>query len=121
MAAVVRVTDNFLENLRSIETFCKTHDVQPAFSSLLDTVFESLLPNLEQFPEMGRLFFERLPQSVEGLRLQKQLRTRYKSYAVREYLLKQHIVLYAFRGEVVYLLAIKDFRQLSYDFASVGK
>jgi hypothetical protein len=117
VAAVVRVTDNFLDNLRSIEAFCSVHDVQPAFASLLSTVFESLVPNLQQFPEMGRLFFERSPQSVEGLRLQKQLRARYKSYAVREYLLKQHIVLYAARARVVYLLAIKDFRQLSYDFA----
>lgn len=117
--AVVRVTDNFIANLRGIEVYYAEHDGAAWFGAVLDQVFDTLIPNLERFPAMGRPFIEREAYSVEGLKLREQLLTRYPEYEVREYLLKQHVALYALHGPRAFLLAIKDFRQLTYDFQRV--
>jgi len=119
MVARVRFTDHFFDNLRSIETFYAKHDIGYAFDRVLSALFDTLIPNLERFPNMGRPFLEREARSIEGVKLREALLTKYKGFTLREYLLERHAALYAVRGDTVYLLAIKDFRQISYDFARV--
>jgi len=117
--ATVRLTENFIGNLRSIETFCVEHDIDYAFDRVLSALFDTLIPNLERFLNMGRPFLEREALSVEGIKLREALLTKYKRFTIREYLLERHVTLYAVRSDMVYLLAIKDFRQISYDFARI--
>lgn len=117
--AVVRLTDNFIANLRGIEAYYADHDGVHGFGAVLDQVFDTLIPNLERFPAMGRPFLERDAYSVEGVKLREQLLVEYPEYEVREFLLRQHVALYALHGPRVFLLAIKDFRQLTYDFQRV--
>jgi hypothetical protein len=119
MGATVRIANNFIDNLRSIESFYIEHEVGYAFDRVLSAVFDALIPNLERFPNMGRLFLKQPAYSVEGIKLHEQLRIKYKQYTIREYLLDRHAVLYAVRADTVYLLAIKDFRQISYHFARI--
>lgn len=117
--AVVRLTENFIANLRGIEAYYSEHDVAHGFGAVLDQIFDTLIPNLERFPAMGRPFLERGAYSVEGVKLREQLLAQYPEYEVRECLLKQHIALYALHGSRVFLLAIKNFRQMTYDFERV--
>ena len=119
MVATVRFPDHFFDNLRSIETFYAEHDIGYVFDRTLSALFDTLIPNLERFPNMGRPFLEREARSIEGVKLREALLTKYKRFTLREYLLERHAALYAIRSDTVYLLAIKDFRQISYDFARV--
>jgi hypothetical protein len=81
-----------------------------------------VIPNLERFPDMGRLFLERPVGSVEALsaveRLTAQLASIAKNSELREYVTTNYLLLYASVNETVYLLSIRHQRQLSFDFAS---
>jgi hypothetical protein len=94
---------------------------------------ETVIPNLERFPEMGRLFLARSINSIEvrnGLDLlYKQLNEVGKlgeiQGEIREYLLADYLILYArfssgakATKSTIYLLSIKHHRQLSFDFES---
>jgi hypothetical protein len=65
---------------------------------------------------MGRLFLARTGGSVEGVNALEKLRTRLGEGELREYLLKEYLVLYLHEGAAVYLLCIRHHRQLSFDF-----
>ena len=62
---VVKFTANFERNLEDIERFLTKQEAPQAFDGLLDELLETVIPNLEQFPEMGRPFMARQPRSVE--------------------------------------------------------
>jgi ParE toxin of type II toxin-antitoxin system, parDE len=116
MPVTVRITENFVANLQAMEAYYAQHAIDYALDRAVAAVFDSLVPNLERFPDMGRPFLERCARSAAGIKLRDELLGEYRRYTMREYLLERHAVLYAVRDETVYLLAIKDFRQLSYDF-----
>ena len=63
--SVVKFTANFERNLDDIEHFLTEQEAPQAFDGLLDELLETVIPNLEQFPEMGRPFMARQPRSVE--------------------------------------------------------
>ena len=91
--------------------------------ALLDELTDTIIPNLERFPEMGRLFLERPARSVEATngiaRLTKQLDAFAKDGELREYVTTHNVLLYARIGGTVYLLSIRHQRQLSFDFESL--
>jgi plasmid stabilization system protein ParE len=62
---VVKFTANFERNLEGIELFLTEVEAPQAFDGLLDELLETVIPNLERFPEMGRPFLARQPRSVE--------------------------------------------------------
>lgn len=71
---------------------------------------------------MGRSSFARQPRSVETTNASTILSTKLSALtpdkdALREYVLKDYLLLYALVGGAVYLLAIRHQRQLSFDFA----
>lgn len=118
---VVRFTVNFERNLEEVERFLVESEAPQAFDSLLDELLETVISNLEQFPEMGRAFFRRPVRSVEVATsiaaLTKQLAALTpETDAIREYLLKHYLLLYALIGGTIYLLAIRHHRQMSFDF-----
>lgn len=117
----VKFTDNFVRNLAGIEEFTHSSGHADAFIRLLDELENHLMPNLERFPGLGRPFFKRLHRSVEvdsqlpGLR--QRLQELGLEQELREYLLRDYLVMYTRSAEAVYLLAIKHHQQLSFDFA----
>ena len=119
---VVKFTANFERNLEGIEQFLTEQDAPQAFDDLLDELLETVIPNLEQFPEMGRPFLARQPRSVETTNALAKLRAKLsgmnqESDALREYVLKDYLLLYALiDGATVFLLAVRHQRQLSFDF-----
>ncbi|MBK7422769.1 MAG: type II toxin-antitoxin system RelE/ParE family toxin [Propionivibrio sp.] len=117
----VKFTANFERNLEDIELFLTEAEAPQAFDGLLDELLETVIPNLERFPDMGRPFMARQPCSVEATNALATLRTKLSALtsdtdALREYVLKDYLLLYALTGGAIYLLAIRHQRQLSFDF-----
>ena len=93
------------------------------FDLLLNELTQTVIPNLQRFPEMGRSFFERSARSVEvvnGLgRLRQRLAELGPDGEIREYVTADHVILYAVITDVIYLLSIRHQKQLSFDFESL--
>jgi hypothetical protein len=93
-----------------------------ALDALLDELTDTVIPNLERFPGMGRLFFERPTRSVEARNgiegLQRKRKAISKEDEVREYLMSHYLLLSARFDTTIYLLSIRHHRQLSFDFQS---
>ena len=119
----VKLTSNFERNLEKIEAFLVEAEAPHAFDALLDELTDTVIPNLERFPGMGRLFLERPARSVEvanGIaRLTKQLQSVAKDGELREYVMTHYLVLYARIDGMVYLLSIRHQRQLTFDFQAL--
>ena len=118
--ATVKLTANFERNLLELETFLVEAEAPHAFDALLDELTDTVIPNLERFPGLGRLFLERPARSVEvanGItRLTAQLSSIATDGELREYVMTNYLVLYARIRDMVYLLSIRHQRQLSFDF-----
>jgi len=117
----IKFTANFERNLEEIERFLTEAEAPRAFDMLLDELLETVIPNLERFPGMGRPFMLRQPRSVETSNALASLREKLSALTtgtdtLREYVLKKYLLLYAQIGGTVYLLAIRHQRQLSFDF-----
>ncbi|MBI3546284.1 MAG: type II toxin-antitoxin system RelE/ParE family toxin [Gammaproteobacteria bacterium] len=116
MSRRVRVTSNFDKNLVDIHRFLEEQEASRGFQSLLEELFETVIPNLERFPEIGVDFLTKLPRSMEGLMHLQNLKQRLgKNTSLREYISGDYLILYAVRGDNIYLLSIKHHRQLSFD------
>jgi hypothetical protein len=118
---LIRATDNFERNLGALERFLIEADAEQIYRDLLDELVESVIPNLERFPGMGRPFLLRQPGSVETTNALEKLRTTLSALttdmdALREYVIRDYLLLYAQVGGVIFLLAIRHHRQLSFDF-----
>ena len=111
----VKLTANFEANLSSVEAFCIEVDAPQSYDRLLDTLLESVIPHLEQFPQIGRSFLSRQTQSAESDAVIQRLKTRTGRGEIREYLMNDYLILYALIGDAVYLLSIRHHKQLSFD------
>ena len=112
----IRITGNFDKNLADIRRFLEEQEAPREFQSLLEQLFETMIPNLERFPEMGVDFLAKVPQSMEGLMRLETLKQRLgRNISLREYISGNYLVLYALRGDILYLLSIKHHRQLSFN------
>jgi hypothetical protein len=115
-------TDNYRGNLDSIETYWEDCLFPAGHGRLLTELASTTLVHLPNHPRMGRNFLQRQPASVDAAtRAQKinaLLRTLDTDTAraeVREYVMTDYLLLYALVGDVIYLLAIKHHKQLSFD------
>lgn len=115
----VKLTANFERNLVAIELFLVEVGAPQAYDLLLDSLADTVIPNLEQFPAIGRLFLERPSYSVEVANALARLQSKLGDGELREYLFGDYLVLYAQYGEAIHLLSIKHHRQLSFDFQSL--
>jgi len=112
----VRITENFSRNLDQIEEFLEGIEQSQQFEPLLDELFDTVIPNLEQFPFMGKDFLAELPQSVESVMILKKVRAKMPEKAsIRQYLSKDYLILYLLHGEEIGLLAIKHHKQLYFN------
>lgn len=116
MPARVRVTANFQANLDSIRDFLLAAGAPAEFERLLGRLFDEIIPNLARFPDLGRDFAARNPQSAEGSVALAALRRKAgRDTVLREYITDDYLLLYALRSGIVYLLSIRHHRQLSFD------
>jgi hypothetical protein len=120
---LVKFTANFERNLEVIDAFLLQAEAPHAFDALLDELSDTVIPNLERFPGLGRLFLERSVGSVEATnstaRLAQQLNALAKDAELREYVMTYYLLLYARIKGVVYLLSIRHQKQLSFDFEAL--
>lgn len=112
----VKLTANFEQNLGTIAEFLDGAGASQAFDRLLEELSDTLIPNLENFPSLGRPFFDRTAGSVEVANAIGRLQAKLGDGDLREYLFADYLVLYVQFGAVVHLLSIKHHRQLSFDF-----
>ena len=118
---VVKLASNFERNLADIERFLIDVEVPQAFDGLLNELLDTVIPNLERFPGMGRPFLNRAVGSVEATNALSALRNKLKAVlaepdGLREYVMDHYLVLYVQIEGNVHLLSIKHHRQLSFDF-----
>lgn len=117
----VKLTASFEYNLEEIEAFLLEAEAPQAFDALLDELTETVIPNLERYPGMGRSFLARPVRSVETgndvARLTQQLNAIATNSELREYVMTHYLLLYAQISDTVYLLSIRHQRQLSFDLA----
>lgn len=115
----VKLTANFERNLGAVQQFLEDAQAPKAFDALLDELVETVIPNLERFPDMGRRFMSRPVRSIEVsnalANLRKQLSAIAQDGEVREYVMTHYLVLYARIESSVYLLSIKHHKQLAFD------
>ena len=114
--ATVKLSANFEANLGEIEAFVAQLGAAHAYDLLLAELAETVFPNLERFPRMGRLFLSRGAGSVETHERTARLARRIGKGELREYLSGDYLLLYALIEQTVYLVSIKHSRQLSFDF-----
>ena len=119
----VKLTANFERNLEEAEAFLLAADAPQAFDALLDELTDTVIPNLERFPGMGRLFLERPIHSVEASNGVDALNAKLRAFAqdgeIREYVMSHYLLLYARFDATIYLLSIRHHRQLSFDFQAL--
>jgi hypothetical protein len=123
MAVGVSFTANFERNLEAIERFLLDAEAPLVFDTLLDRLMNTVIPNLERFPDIGRPFLDRPARSVEvrnGLdALQRKLTAIGEGGVLCEYVLPDFLLLYTRFDATIYLLSIRHHRQLSFDFESL--
>lgn len=111
----VKITANFEKNLHSIEAFLAVAQQPLAFDALLEELLETVIPALEQFPQLGKSFLALPTGSVESLKAQQALQKKIAGAQVRQYVMNHYLLLYAVVDANVYLLSIKHHRELSFD------
>jgi hypothetical protein len=118
----IRFTENLAGNLRNVEAFWDENQYPQGFDRLVDELTDSVVPILKRHPRIGRNFLQRQTDSVETQsRLQKlgallrTLDTDTQSAEVREYVMTDYLLLVALVSDMIYLLAIKHHKQLSFD------
>lgn len=114
----VELTASFLRRLDAIEALLVAADAAFAFDDLLAELRATVFPNLARFPRIGRRYLDNAPQSAEALAQLAALPAG-AANSIREYLHGDYLLLYAAMDAraTVYLLSIRDHRQLSFDFA----
>lgn len=119
----IKLSASFEHNLELIEVFLEEAGAPLAFDALLDELGDTVFPNLERFPGMGRLFLGRPRRSVEVSngtdRLSKKLAALARDGELREYVMSDYLLLYAVVEGTVYVLSIRHHRQLSFDFSAL--
>src|SRR3989304_9760189 len=66
----VRLTANFERNLADIERFLSEAEAPQAYDALLDELLDTVIPNLQRFPGIGRPFLANAapsPRTTERL------------------------------------------------------
>lgn len=117
--SIVKITDNFSDNLASIDIYWQERGVPARFDRLLDDL-DNVVDNLERFPEIGKSFSGWHANTLEAMtrleRLQVRLSALHPAAQVRQYTIEDYLILYAVIAGIVYLLAIRHHQQLSFDF-----
>ncbi len=112
----LRITDNFMRNLETIEVFLLENDnTSHFFNILVDKLLNSVFDSLARFPRIGIDYLRKSPASLQAQNHLKLLQKRLKNIEVREYIFDEYLLLYALRERQLFLLSIKHHKQLAFD------
>ncbi len=121
----VKLTISFERAIQEVQAFLAEAEASHSYDALLDELTDTVIPNLETFPGMGRRFLDRPVKSVEVVngidRLMGQLDSLAKDGELREYVMTHYLLLYARIRGTVYLLSIRHHRQISFDFEALWR
>ncbi len=110
------ITANFEKNLQSIRCFYHELNHPEHYASLLDRLYDIIIPNLQKHPLIG---FDFLAQNVNSIEEQQQVENIKKQLqlntSIRQYNSEEYILLYSLKDSDLVLLAIKHQRQLYFD------
>lgn len=123
----VRITENFAADLADIERYWQLASEDGASNRcdrLLDDL-ETVVANLERFPDAGRSFDAWRPNAVESLVRLERLEQRLQALCpeggppvqMRQYVMEDCLLLYARIGDTLHLLTIRHHLQLSFDIS----
>ncbi len=124
--AKVEAAPNFLANLETMHPFFQTQDADTADARLtkLKADLREMIAVLAWSPDGGRPARFLMAKSAQ-VRLKSEVVQRLAEQAglpyLREYVVGQHIVLYAHAETEVVLLAVKHQRQLTYEAADFAE
>jgi hypothetical protein len=115
----IQLTANLERNLAQAEEFLLQQESSEFVDKLLDELTDTVLPNLERFPHIGRNFLGVRAGSVETTQALGKLREQLTSISevadLREYVMQHYLVLYLVAPSGIYLLSIRHHQQLSFD------
>ena len=115
-AANVRITKNFEHNLESIRCYLHQQHQSEKYNELLDTLFDTIIPNLQSHPMIGFDFIKQTANSIEELRQVEKIKLSLpKDTSVRQYNDKNYLLLYSLQATEIALLSIKHKQHLNYD------
>jgi hypothetical protein len=117
----IRKTANYSANLDSIEAYWDTCQFPVGNDRLMTELAEAVMVHLQNHPRLGRNFLRRQTPSIETQSRQQKLEALLATLGtdtdhaeIREYVMTDYLLLYALVGAVIYLLAIKHHKQLSF-------
>jgi plasmid stabilization system protein ParE len=115
--AKIALAANFERNLEAIGVFVAEAEGPPSvLDDLVDAIVSRLFPLLESHPRAGRDWMLNPPPTESGKALQQRIAQKLQvRRELREFVLDQHLVLYAIDGNTVTLLAIRHGRELGFD------
>jgi hypothetical protein len=120
--AKVKITQNFTNSLDLIERFLEENDAYHFFPKLVTELFDTIIPNLENFPQIGVRLLDRQPNSIQAIQLRDLTLSKLQDKSeLREYISGDYIILYLVRETTIFLLSIKHHRQLSFYFENHWK
>jgi hypothetical protein len=108
-------TENFSQNLTSIQTFVGPEGKR-FFERFLDRLFDEVVPTFCRFPQAGRSLLVHRVHSKESKAMLTKLRDRLEvNDDLREFIMDDYVILYLIRAVSIEFLSIKHHRQLSFD------
>lgn len=113
----VIVFPEYLQALERAQDFLFDAGAVTAAERLHDDALGKVSERLAQFPRVGRDFLARNVATAEALALVEAVRVASGgSIELREHVVGDYLVLYALRGDVLYLLTLRHHRQCGFDF-----
>jgi hypothetical protein len=116
-------TRNFKANLADIYAFLDKANAVQTYGVLLDQLESTAIPNLARFPSIGHPFLQRRQRSLEVSLEVPTLKAKLSELGLdgelREYLMRDYLILYTSNASAGYLLSIRHHRQLSFDFSAL--
>ena len=115
--ARIELAASFERNLDAIAAFlAETEAPTGVFDDLVNVIVSRLFPLLESHPRAGRDWLLKVPPTESGRVLQQQIIGKLRGRReLREFVLDQHLILYAIDGDTVTLLAIRHHRQAGFE------
>ncbi|WP_404989521.1 hypothetical protein [Caballeronia sp. LZ016] len=91
-----------------------------SYDRLLDSIDTKVIPLLERFPAIGRLFLDSMPDNCDALlaceKLIEATGGSTQRAELREHIFDDYVLLYWLGGQTVKLLSIRRSKELSLDF-----
>ncbi len=114
-------TANYSANLDRIEDYWYACQFPLGYDRLLEELADTVVNHLQNHPRLGRNFLQRQSHSISAQDRLEQLKallatldTDTEHAEIREYVMTDYLLLYALVREVIYLLAIKHHKQLTF-------